>query len=399
MINLQAQEELNVYLGIAAQNNSELKNKFNQYMAALEIIPQVGQLPDPSIAFGFFIQPIETRFGPQHAKFSLSQMAPWFGTLKAKEDQAVLSAKAKFEIFEEAKSHLFNDVKQTYFNIYFLNKAIFITSENIRILESLQKLVLIKIEAGTALTIDEFRVQMEINELNNELLLLQDKLFASKVMFNNLLNVETHLPINIPEQLWDEDIISDKQDILNLIIEKNNQLQSLEYQFESLLKQQTVVEKKGLPNINIGMDYAVIGKGENSMPGIIPGKDALMFPHIGITLPVFRNKYKAMVKEIMYLQEAKKEEKINKINILETIFENTFNDYKNATRKIKLYTEQNKLATHSLKIIESIYATDGKNFEDVLLMIRRLLKYNLELEKAHVDKHVAIAFVNYLIGK
>ena len=99
VFSLQAQENLNTYLEIAAQNNPGLKAKFNHYMASLEVIPQVGTLPDPSIAFGFFIQSVETRVGPQQAKFSASQMFPWFGTLEAKENTAALSAKAKFEIF------------------------------------------------------------------------------------------------------------------------------------------------------------------------------------------------------------------------------------------------------------------------------------------------------------
>ena len=217
-LGLQAQEKLNAYLEIAAKNNPGLKAKFNQYMAALEVVPQNGQLPDPSIAFGFFIQSVETRVGPQQAKFSANQMFPWFGTLKAKENVALQSAKAKFEIFEEAKSRLFNDVKSTYFNLYFLRKAIAITSENINILNSLQRLVLIKIEAGKASVVDELRVEMEISDLENELELLKDKYFVLSVVFNNLLNVENDAHISIPDLLSNENIQADKMSLKNQIL-------------------------------------------------------------------------------------------------------------------------------------------------------------------------------------
>ncbi len=109
-----AQDELVGYLQIAAKNNAGLKAKFNQYMAALERVPQVKALPDPSIAFGYFIQPVETRVGPQRFKISVTQMFPWFGTLKSKENVAVQSAKAKYEAFEDAKSSLNNEVRSTY---------------------------------------------------------------------------------------------------------------------------------------------------------------------------------------------------------------------------------------------------------------------------------------------
>ena len=66
-------------------------------------------------------------------------MFPWFGTLKAKENVAIQMAKAKYEV-PEAKSMLFNEVRSTYYNLYFNRKAIEITRENLTILNTFQKL-------------------------------------------------------------------------------------------------------------------------------------------------------------------------------------------------------------------------------------------------------------------
>src|SRR5665648_328374 len=84
-----AQDDLGRYLQTAAENNPGLKARFNEYLAALEIAPQVKALPDPQLAFGYFIQPVETRVGPQQFKISATQMFPWFGSLKARENSAV----------------------------------------------------------------------------------------------------------------------------------------------------------------------------------------------------------------------------------------------------------------------------------------------------------------------
>ena len=40
-----------------------------------------------------------------------------------------------------------------------------------------------------------------------------------------------------------------------------------------------------------------------------------------------------------------------------------------------------------------------KNFEEILRMERRVLKYGLELERARSDKQAAISFINYLMRK
>ena len=79
-----AQEILEEYLTMAAENSPMLKAKFNDYLAALETVPQVGALPDPQLAFGYFIQPVQTRVGPQEFRISATQMFPWFGTLNAR---------------------------------------------------------------------------------------------------------------------------------------------------------------------------------------------------------------------------------------------------------------------------------------------------------------------------
>jgi outer membrane protein TolC len=184
-VRVSAQNELTTYLETAAENNPGLKVKFNEYMAALEKVPQVGALPDPTFAFGYFIQPVETRVGPQQAKISASQMFPWFGTLSSRENSVEAMAKAKYEVFEEAKSKLFYDVKSTYYNLFFMHQAIDITIENIDILASFKGLANIKVESGSASAVDAYRVQMEINDLENQLALLKDNAQVLSVKFNS----------------------------------------------------------------------------------------------------------------------------------------------------------------------------------------------------------------------
>jgi outer membrane protein TolC len=151
----------------------------------------------------------------------------------------------------------------------------------------------------------------------------------------------------------------------------------------------------GKPSFMIGMGYTIVGKGDNNMKGT----DAFLFPNVGISIPLYRNKYKAMVQEVVYLAEAKENERANKTNMLETLFENGWKEYLDADRRIELFTSQLILAKKSTRILETAYATGNKNFEEVLRMERKVLKFNLELEKARADKQAAIAFINYLMGK
>lgn len=390
-----AQQELDNYLLTAANNNPGLKAKFNDYMAALEIAPQVNALPDPQVAFAYFISPVETRVGPQQFKFSASQMFPWFGTLKTKENVAIQAAKVKYEVFLESKSRLFNEVRSTYFNIYFNRTAIEITRENLVILGTFRKLANIKVEAGKVSAVDEYRITMEIGDLENQLALLIDKQKVLEVMFINHLNADDNLEITTPGTLWTNDIAIRKEQVMDSIRSNNHQLLVLALQQDVLSFRKELAEKLGKPDFSVGLDYTVVGQGTNGLAGT----DAFVFPKVGITIPLYRNKYKAMVNEVVYLQEAKDAEKTDKINLLETILENAWKEYLDADRRIRLYLTQLSLADQSLKLLETEYATGNKYFEEILRMERKLLNYGLELEKARSDKQAAISFINYLMGK
>ncbi len=395
-----AQNSLNEYLIEAAENNPGLKSHFNEYLSALEKIPQADALPDPQITFGYLIQPAETRVGPQQARISVMQMFPWFGTLGAKKDVETEMAKSKYEIFEEAKSRLFYDVKSTYYNLYFTDKATVITRENINILNTFRKLALIKVESGLASAVDVLRVEMEIADLENQLAMLRDMFFSLQISLNNLLNVEEQRKVSLPEVLSAVDIEPGSEAILDSIRTGNHQILQLEFIEASFLSREKAASKSGKPGFSIGVDYMITG--ESTSPMADPaesGQDAIVFPMVGITIPLYRQKYKAMVKEAVYLQEATLNKKADKINVLETAYAKTDKDYRDADRRIPLYKFQSERAAKAIKILETEYATAGKNFEEILRMERQLLKYRLELENARADKNAAVAFINYLMGK
>ena len=392
---LTGQEVLDTYLLKAAENNPGLKARFNEYLAALELVPQVKSLPDPEFAFGYFIQPVETRLGPQQFKISASQMFPWFGTLKARENSSIWIAKVKYEAFEEARSALFNDVRGLYYNLYFTKKAKDITLENLELLTSLRSIALIKVEAGQASAVDEFRIEIELGDLENQLALLNDEYYVLQVMFNNLLNADDNETVLLPDLLLGEDIKLSRQAIKDSILSGNHQLLSLEFQNQSLIFQRESAKKAGKPDFNVGVDYFIIGQGENNLSG----KDAFVLPRIGITVPLYRNKYKAMVNELVFRETVNKQESLDRGNILESLLARSLKEYDDAERRALLYEKQAELADKSINILETEYSTYNVNFEEILRMERMLLRYRLGLEKARADRQAAVSYISYLMGK
>lgn len=397
-VNAQAPDPLDAYLKLAAENNPELRSAFNQYRAALERLPQAKALPDPNVMFSIFASPVETRVGAQRAGISIAQAFPWFGQLSSQEEVASQLAKARYEVFTDTKNKLFFDVRANYYDLYVLEASIRITGENVRLLESFRQLANVRLESNTGNAVDLLRVEMELDELKNQLLYLQDTRLPIQARFNELLNTQSQVAIVLPDTLATIAIVDNKNVLLDSIKAQNPMLKSFEYEVLALDAEKEVARKMGLPSFSLGLAYTNISpRTDVSMPE--NGKDALIFPQVGVRIPLYRNKYRSMVQEREYLKTSVSDRKENKENQLETALEKSWRDYSDAVRRVALYHRLIRFANQALDILVTQYSTAGRDFEEILRMDRQLLRYELELERARTDQNTFVAFINYLTGK
>lgn len=389
---------LDGYLKLAAENNPELRSIFNQYLAALEKMPQAKALPDPTAMFNFFASPVETRVGAQRFGISLTQAFPWFGQLKSQENAAAQLAKARYAVFEETKNKLFFDVRGTYYDLYVLLAATHITRENIRLLQSFRQLANVRLESSTGSAVDLLRAEMDLEELQNQLRYLEDSRIPIQARFNELLNTETPVDIVVPDTLATIAFSENKNILMDSIVAQNPLLKSLQYEMLSMDAEIDVAQKMGLPSFSLGIAYTNVSpRSDMTMPD--NGKDALIFPQVGVRIPLYRNRYQSMLKEKEILKTSISNRKENKENELATTLESIWRDYSNAVRRVALYQRLIRLANQSLDILVSQYSTAGSAFEEILRMDRQLLRYELELEKARADQNTFVAHINYLTGK
>jgi outer membrane protein TolC len=385
---------LDQYLFTAAQNNPGLKAAFNNYMAALEQIPQVSTLPDPQIAFDYFIMPIQTKTGPQISKISMSQMFPWFGTLKARQAAASFMAKAKYEIFLQKKSILFFEVKTCFYELYLLKKSIIISKKNLQLLSMLRQLALVQFQNAKTSSVDVIRIDLEKNDLKNSLAKLNDIYNTKKIEFNTLLNNNIQKNIIVPDTLIIKNLEFSYSQIIDSL-KQNHSIQNLSLIEQSLNYKEKIVKKQGMPKITIGATYTFIGNNQNTSRF---DNNAFMFK-IGISLPIYRKKYDAMIQKIRFSENAVNYQKNDKKNSLIAIQQKAYADYLDAGRRISLYDKQKQLALKAIKILENEYKKEGKNFEEIIRLWQRYLRYSLQLERARSDKLSAKAFIMMLLGK
>jgi outer membrane protein TolC len=445
------------YLVIAAKNNPTVQQKFYEYKAALQKVPQVGSLPDPQFNLGVFIQPMELVDGKQVADIRLMQMFPWFGTLKAAKDEMSLMAKAKYESFRDARLQVFFDVKRTWYELQKVQQDIQISEKNLDILHTVERLTLVKFKAaptsgnspatpggsmstgnsqsspgnqqgmqtmggsaekqaginstqsspamqsnsmgsssgGSGLA-DLYRVQIEIGELENNIALLKSQLTTITARFNAYLNRPSLSPVHLPDEMIPDSLGLSLLAVTDSMLAHNPMLGMLQYEQQSLDARKKMVTRMGYPMLGLGINYSVINKSEMSTSSM-NGKDMIM-PMATVTLPIYRNKYNAMRNEAELLKTANKQNYQATSNALQSDYYEAVQLLKDGERRMILYEKQSDLAEKTLDIMLKGFTTSGTPLTDILRIRQQTLDYELKKIEAVADYNTAIAWLQRLMA-
>ena len=253
-------------------------------------------------------------------------------------------------------------------------------------------------EGGRTGFVSVLRVETEEQEMQDKLLQLRDKKLPLKAKFEQLLNKSMQQEIAFPDSLQKEQLLYTKEIVLDSVRENSPQLRKLEFQKNALEEQEKVAEKSGLPSFSVGVNYINVAP-RSDVEIADNGKDALMFPQVGVSIPLYRGKYKAMRREASLKKEAVSLRKEDATNQLVTQVEMLFKEYKDALRRIELNNRLADISQHSLDLLQTEFSNSQSDFEELLRMERKVLKYRLEEEKARVELNNAVYNINYLMGK
>lgn len=387
-------QSLDSLLKKAYDNNPSLKSLQLEYEAALQKGPQVSQLQNPTVGIGVPVLQPETRLGPQQLSVSASQMFPWFGSLKAKEDVAVTMAKSKYESIAVERLNLNYRLKSAYYNLYLLNEQQAIVRENIRIFETIEKVALAKLESGKSIASDVLKVQIKIEDLKQKIQLLEEQKanhqesIAEAINEQNISNI--HVDINsLQFAVLNYDIEAYKKNI-----ERNHPIiNQINWEIEVANKSLTLNDYEGKPSFGFGLDYTMVGNRTDAEP-IDNGRDILV-PKVMISLPIYRKKYTAKNQEETLKKEAYAYQKQSVTNQMVRDLQNYKSDYERAKLIFELAQKQIQLSDSAYSILMADYSSQGKRFDELMQLQSDVNRYELEIINAIVQSHI----VNFKIER
>lgn len=387
-----AQSTLDEYVEVALQNNPGVKASHAEFEAAMQRTAQMGSLDDPTFRVSSFGQMVETRTGQQMARFSLEQMFPWFGTLKEQRNAAALNAEAVFESYKSDQNELVFDVKAAYYPLYEIDEAIRLNEENLKILESFKTIAISKFQNGAGKLSDALRVDLMTNDINTDIGILKEKRKSLVIAFNKLLNRNENEAVTVAPYTGIEAPTITRDSLVN-----NPQLEVLRKKVLAAQAQERLAVKQAQPKLGLGVEYIITQK-RPEMTFSDNGKDAYM-AMFSVSLPIYRKKYKASIKESQFMQTSLTEMQSQVENTLIAQYEMTSFELEQTRQQLSLYQKQVAQTNQIIALLLTAYGNDQADFEEILEMQRMLLKYEMLEIKAKKEYAVALARLEYLTAQ
>jgi cobalt-zinc-cadmium efflux system outer membrane protein len=385
------------YLSFAEAHNAGLMSKKQQWIAAMEEVPQAKTLPDPKLTYGYFIEEVETRVGPQKQRAGITQTFPWFGKLDARGEAALKIAEAAGQMYREDQLALFREVKDGFYEFAYLARAIEIATDNLELLRHFEDVARTKYTASEAGQPDVIRAQVELARMEYVLRSLEQLRKPTVSKLNKALSLpeDTNLPWPKVEDFNAAGLEYGR--LVNILRQKNPQLAGLDFKVMAAKSRTELAKKNFYPDISVGVDW--IQTDRAIMPNVRDsGKDPVMLM-FSINLPLWRDSYSAGLRQAQAITASIELEKIDAENTLLAKAAKSYYDYDDSIRRIRLYRDSlipkgKELLTAS----ETAYKAGTMDFLSLIDAQRLLLDYYLSYQRALADNRQKLAELEMLVG-
>jgi len=389
--------DLEDYLKIAMKNNPVLKSAFYDWKAEIKRAGYAGALSDPMLSFGYYIEHVETRVGPQEYRIGLKQTIPWFGTLGAKKEAAKRAAEAAFHRFQNRELQVRYQVTREFHNLYFLARQIQITRDNFDLLEFWESVARKRYQVGLKDHPDLIKIQVELGKLEDQLQSLQAQADPAKARLRSLLGLADSVDFPLPDTAVLDEPEINPDTITARTLKFNPDLAAMSSLVDSREASMSAAGRSVMPNFTFGVDY--IGTGEALNPELEEsGKDPWIIS-AGISIPIWFGKNSAIKSEARarfrsarFNLEQARNQAVERVS--QAVFE-----YQDALRKLRLYRDGLiPKAEEALNSIYSAYESGERDFLSLLDAQRQLLEFHLEKDRAFRNLAVSRAQIELLTG-
>ena len=387
---------LSTLLNEAAQNNPDILAARRAWQAAAQVPSQVSTRPDPEVTVQQFSVGSPRPFaGYSNSEFAYigfgaSQDLPFPGKLKLKGEAAEREAAIARQRWESVRRSILQQVKDTYFQIAYIQQTLGVIERNGRLLEQIEKIADARYRTGQGNQRDVLKAQLERTKLQRELVHHHEVMQTEQARLRKLLNHSVEWQDVTPEMLVETPITVTIDDLLAKIRTENPEVAG---EREAINRQSLQVEmarKDRYPDFSV--QYMWQHTADQFRDYYVASFSA--------RIPIYRRRKlnPEMTQAIEELNQSRREYESQ----VQSAFFEVRSQYiaaETASEMLKIYREgliPQALASYQAGL--AAYQTGRLDFESLLAGFIDVLNFDEEYWKALADRETALAKIEQLTG-
>jgi outer membrane protein, heavy metal efflux system len=244
----------------ALANNPEIEAAERMVDAKKAVAPQQRTLPDPVISGGWtgnIVPPFSVQTGdPSSARMlGFSQEIPFPGKLALRGRIADTEATEEQWNYERTKLAVISNLEQTYYDLFFIEKAIATVQKDKDLLEKLAKIAEARYAVGKGMQQDVIRAQVEISKLLERVTLLEQRKSVAQAMLRSLLYRPPDAPIGVPAEVTKTEMPYSLSELEAIAEAHSPDLKSQEREIDKGQLALNLAKKDYYPDFGVGFTY------------------------------------------------------------------------------------------------------------------------------------------------
>jgi outer membrane protein TolC len=283
------------FIQIGLLQNSEIQEMRLMVESVANRVPQAASLPDPMLGAMAFPSPVQTAAGEQEFALSMSQKIPWRGKLRTRAaiaEENVNVARAQLAAVE---LKVVEQIKNAYFQLYFIQQAITINEEEKKRLAVIESLVKEMYKVKREVTQQDWlQVQVELSRIDTDLLDFRAQKKSAQAQLARLLHISPETDLAALDSRPAEQTVQDIQQLYQIAIQARPELHAQLAKIQQDRRATGLAELQSYPDMTFGFNWIATSSG--GVSPVANGDDAFMLT-LGMNLPIYRKRNDAGVRE------------------------------------------------------------------------------------------------------
>ncbi len=384
------------YIQFALSQNPKIHAARKRLEAMAHQVPVAASLPDPTLNLTVQPEPVQTASGQQEMILSAKQKLHWFEKLDARANVAEAQTDVARAQYAAEELATISKVKQAYYELYFVQQAISVTTTEQRLLGEIRDVANSRYKTGQTSQQDVLRAELEISNVENELIRFRQKLASVQARLARVLHGSPQTALLATDRLPAEEVPQDLERLQQQAVAARPELHA---QLATIERDQRAVALARLdykPDVTLGLSWIDVASGGTSP--VANGRDALLLS-AGVNLPIYQKRLNSSVRsaEAKAVSSAREYDSLRD-GTLEQVTD-LFAQAQSHQDLLTLFREDIlPKARHTLQVSSRAYNVGEVDFLQLVDNWRQLLRYEINYRRLDASLRQTLADLERVVG-